>query len=552
MIPTDDDCDECVPDYLKHTPSTHFFSLLPFVVTFLFVAAVVLQKLYPLLSGSGCKRAGNDVQQDTRLPVHNFEGNGANAASRKSLLRKVTGKLERKRVAPLVFAANIGLSAVLVELILCEISNTLDASARRLALNLTLPTLSFLLIVITPALELRAIIASTGLTFSGSGKGKLRAAWFIEVLGLTLWLLGFWYIGHGLLGLYLHAETLHDRQGHSFSEGCLERIGILGISLMASLSGFAAVSALWQTFGVKDKPITESHIARKQAGLDATNDMLLAKRRRLKAVESKLADSDTSQTSLMTKFIGTFRGNSDTQERATLELEVSGLETMRLSLQNALYTLRNRRTTQQRAHTATGRLFVTFSYGFALYCAYRIVNTTLNILRRSLFSTSANSATADPVTNLLALVARNWDPTLDQAMWSRQISFLLSGAMLLLAFNSALQTYLLLARVFPSLLTAAFGGANFALLVSQVCASYVISSALLLRSNVPTEVRGVISEVLGSPLETRKVDAYFEVWFIGASVLTVVGIWVGRKLRSSGNWEDDGFYEDDVELGKRS
>jgi hypothetical protein len=553
MIPTDDDCDECLPDYLKlkDTASARFFSLLPFVLTFLVVATAVLQKVYPRLSGSGCKADANAGLQDVRLPLHSLEGNGA-AAHRRGLLRRAARAVGVRRIAPLVFAANIGLSAVLVELILCEISNTLNASARRLALNVTLPSLSLLLIVVAPALELRAVIASTGLSFASTGKGRVRAAWFVEALGLALWLLAFWYLGHGLLGLYLREETLHDSKPHSFSEGCLERIGIIGISLMASLSGFAAVSAIWQSFLVRDRPVSESDVARKQAGLDATNDMLLAKKSRLRAVERKLAGSDTNHNSLMTKFIGSIRGNSDSQERTTLQLEVTGLETMRLSLQNTLYTLRNRRTSQQQAHTPTGRLFLTFSYSFALYCAYRLVNTTLNILRRSLFSTRATSSTADPVTNLLALVAKHWDPTLNQAMWSRQISFLLSGAMLLLSFNSVLQTYLLFARAFPSMLSAAFGGANFALIVSQVCASYVISSALLLRSNVPTEIRGAISDALGAPLETGKVDAWFEAWFIAASALTVIGIWLGRKLRSSGDWDDDGFYEDDVEMGKRS
>ncbi|KAF2431215.1 hypothetical protein EJ08DRAFT_649026 [Tothia fuscella] len=545
MLPSDDDCDDCIPDYLKDKTSSKILSTIPFLVTFLVVASLVLKRLYPLLSGSDSTSAGNNGSHEAR--VHGFE-NG-NQVRGKGVLRTLWRKLEVRRVAPLVFATNIGLSAVLVELILCEISNALNPSARRLALNLTLPTLMFLLIVVAPALELRAVIASTGLAFNGTGKGRLRVAWFFEGLGLVLWLLGFWYIGHGLLGLYLREETLHWKS-RSFSEGCLERIGIIGISLMASLSGFAAVSALWQTFGVRDKPVSESDISRKQAGLEATNDMLGTKRSRLRAVERKLAD--TRDESVVTRWIGSLRGSTDTQERTTLELEVSGLETMRLSLQNTLYTLRNRRASQLRAYTAVGRLLITFSYGFALYCAFRLGNTTLNIIRRSIFS-SVSSSSTDPVTNLLAYVARHWDPTLNQAMWSRQISFLLSGFMLLLAFNSALQTFLLLARAFPSLLSAAFGGANFALLVSQVCASYVISSALLLRSNLPSEVGGVISDALGAPLETSKVDAWFEAWFMGASFVTVVGIWVGRKLRGPGEWDDDGYgNEGDLELGKRN
>ncbi|TLD37426.1 ABA-GPCR multi-domain protein [Venturia nashicola] len=543
----DDDCDECLPEYLRHPSRTAaLLSSLPFILTFALVSTAVLRKLYPVLSGA--VNAKSDGPHDAGLPVHNFDSKPA--SSRRNCDSKLVGNLSVKRVAQLVFATTIALSTVLVELILCEVSNTLNPTARRLALNVTLPTLLFLLIIAAPALQLRSAITSTGLSFHGTGKGRIRVAWVFEILGLAAWLLAFWYMGHGLLTVYLR-EDYQSKQLHSFSEGCLERVGIIGISLMASLAGFAAISALWQTFGVKDKPIMEAVIARKQIGLESVEEMLSAKRSRLRALERKQSISGT-QTGIMSKVIGTIRGNGESQERMTLGLEISGLETMRMSLNNSLYSLRSRRAAQISAHTFFGRLVTTFNYGFAVYCAFRLGNTTLNILRRSIFSSSSLSHSTDPVTHLLALIARLWDPTLNQALWSRQISFLLSGAMLLLSFNSALQTFLLLSRAFPSLLSAAFGGANFALIVSQVCASYVISSALLLRSNLPREVRGVISDALGAPLETGKVDAWFEAWFLGAALLTGLGIWVGRKL-GSGEWDDDATTEaEEMEMDKRN
>lgn len=547
MLPMNDDCDECLPEYLRHPSwTTVLLSSLPFILTFALVSAAVLKKLYPILSGATSSKSDNP--HDAGLPVHNFDFKPA--SSRRNCNSKLVGNLSVKRVAQLVFAATISLSAVLVELILCEVSNTLNPTARRLALNITLPTLLFLLIIVAPALQLRSVVIATGLSFHGTGKGRIRVAWIFEILGLAAWLLAFWYMGHGLLTVYLR-EDYQSKQLHSFSEGCLERVGIIGISLMASLAGFAAVSALWQIFGVKDKPVTEAVIARKQIGLESTEEMLSAKRSRLRALERKQSISGT-QTGIMSKVIGTIRGNGESQERMTLGLEVSGLETMRMSLNNSLYSLRSRRAAQLSAHTVLGRLVTTFNYGFALYCAFRLGNTTLNIIRRSVFSSTSMSHSTDPVTHLLALIARLWDPTLNQAMWSRQISFLLSGAMLLLSFNSALQTFLLLSRAFPSLLSAAFGGANFALIVSQVCASYVISSALLLRSNLPREVRGVISDALGAPLETGKVDAWFESWFLGAALLTGLGIWVGKKLRS-GEWDEDAVTEaEEMEMDKRN
>jgi hypothetical protein len=532
----DDDCDECIPEYMKHSNGRVLFSSLPFLFTFALVAYFVLRKVYPLLTSGDDGKNSKDRResQDARLPTHNFElkslGSGKNLANR--LHAKIP---DSRKVSKGVFATTIALSAVLVELILCEISNTLDPNARRITLNLSLPTLLVLVVIVAPALEMRSLITLTGLSFHGTGKSRLRAAWIFESIGMFLWLLSFWYVGHGLIVMF-REDALHP-QSHGFSEGCLERVGIVGISLMASLAGFAAVSALWQTFGIRDRPVTEADIARKQAGLAATEEMLSAKRSRLRAIQRKMSDArDEGVKGVMTKVVSTLRGSGDSQERSMLQMEISGLQLMHMSLNNGLYSLRNRHFAQLRAHTLGGKVLTAFSYGFAVYCAYRLANTSFSIARRSLFSSTTPSQ--DLVTYVLALFARHWDPTINQELWSRQISFLLSGVMLLLAFNAALQTFLLLARAFPSLLNAAFGGANFALIVSQVCASYVISSALLLRSNLPTEVRGVISDVLGAPLEISKVDALFETCFVIAACLTTAGIWVGRKLNGPGEDED--------------
>jgi hypothetical protein len=517
---------------MRHTTLGTLFASLPFILTFTVVAWLVLKKVYPLLS-SGTEDGGKSnggsgdnrrESQDVRLPVHNLDLRTSSPA--KGIGHRMRISLRDSRtIAKAVFATTIGLSAVLVELILCEISNSLNANARRLALNLTLPTLLVLVIIVAPGLEMRSMIAATGLSFHGSGKARLNAAWIFESIGMALWLLIFWYFGHGLITMF-REDVLHPEQ-HGFSEGCLERVGIVGISLMASLAGFAALSALWQTFGVRDRPVTEADITRKQAGLASTEDMLNAKRSRLRAITRKMSESRGSE-GMFTKVVSTIRGNSDSQERSTLQLEISGLQLMRMSLNNSLYSLRARRSAQLRAHTIPGRFLSAFSYAFAVYCAYRLANTSFNIWRRFLFGSSTTST--DLVTHLLALLAHYWDESIDQDLYSRQISFLLSGIMLLLSFNSALQTFLLLARAFPSLLSAALGGANFPLVVSQVCASYVISSALLLRSNLPREVRGVVSDVLGAPLEVGKVDALFEGCFVLAAGLTGVGIWVGRKL----------------------
>lgn len=528
-----DDCDECVPDYMAHRgPMSTAISALPFIFTFLIVAFAVSTRLFPILSGHADRKAHHD---NAHLP-------GIASRERQSILNNL--RPSAQSLASVVFSTNIALSTVLAELILCEISNTVNRATRTLALKVTLSLLLFLLIIATPALEIHSVISGARINVGGAQRGQRKLAWVLELCGLAAWLASFWYIGRGFLGSYLHETHLHR---HTFSEGCLERIGVIGISLMASLAGFAAISSLWQTFGVKYRQVSEADIARKQAGLHATNDMLLAKESRLRAVERKL--SDHPQEGFMSRMVGTIRGNPDVQERNTLQLEIQGLEMMRHTLQNSLSVLQSRRQGQLRSHTTYGRLLNMCSYMFALYCAYRIAATTFTTLRR-FSSPNTSFSNSDPINNFLALFAKHWDPTIDRVAWSRTISFLLSGVMLLLSFNSVLQTFFLFARAFPSILN--YTKTNFALLISQIAATYVISSALLLRSNLPVEMKGKIGDALGAPLEPGFTEMWFEGWFLIASAATGLGLWAGKRFKSGG-WEDDeDVGEGDVEMGKMS
>lgn len=98
-----------------------------------------------------------------------------------------------------------------------------------------------------------------------------------------------------------------------------------------------------------------------------------------------------------------------------------------------------------------------------------------------------------------------------------------------------MQTFVLLARLVPpgTLIRQQVASVNLALLVSQMAATYVMASALLLRSNLPKEVGADISDALGIRLEPRFVEWWFESCFLGMAGLTALGIWVGRKVKGS-------------------
>ncbi|KAI9885808.1 MAG: hypothetical protein M1823_002387 [Watsoniomyces obsoletus] len=542
MLPTaSDDCDDgCVPAYMRsrklqwHSLPSIAATSIPFVLTFALVSTLAIHKLYPALA----LRSSPSTDADHRMFTASRGSNTFEAGVR----RWATGQ----RLSALTFAATIALAAVLAELILCEISNAFDPVARTLVLRLTISSLLVLLLLVTPALGWHSVIRSAGWEFTPRRRGGMRCAWVLEAVGMAIWLCAFWWIGHGLPGTHRLQEQHSSRK--PLREACLERIGIIGISLMALLSGFASVSSLWQTFGIRVRPVTEADIARKQSGLEATHELLESKLSRMRALDRKL--SDAPDQGFMTKMLGSLRGNADVQERKTLQMEISGLETMSRSLTTSLAMLRNRRRDQQRSSTATGRLLLLVSYIFSLYCLYRILATSLATSRRWWRPETTFSGT-DPINNLLALIAKHWDPSLDRLAWSRQIAFLLSGVILLASFNSVLQTFQFFSRFAPAVLHHAH--ANLPLLIGQISATYVISSALLLRSNLPKEVGSVISDALGAPLDSAFVDRWFESWFLTASGLTAVGILLVRKVSGGGSDDMDDDDEYDVELGdKRS
>ncbi|KAK3333307.1 Abscisic acid G-protein coupled receptor-domain-containing protein [Cercophora scortea] len=566
-------------------------SLSPFIATFAIVSLVVARRVFPRLSRAqaGASANNNDDDEDEHvLPA------SAPASLRQAHAEHAARSLHhRRRAAAWTFAATLGLTALLAELILADISDLVSPHARAVALRFTLPTLLFLLIVVIPLLELRSVVAGSGWSFRRKGGGRSpRVAWGLLFVLFSGWLFVFWSVGGVITaetdgarwpgtgsseagwfdstGMTIGRAAAGQRHRDSLVEllrsgrlarACLERIGVIGILLMALLSGFASVSSPWHAFAdqraFRRRPVTEADVARKQAGLEATREMLASKRHRLRALQRRVEETAGSNGGggggLVGKMLGSLKGmaSSEASEIKGLALEIKGLEAMEANLAGSLAVLRTRQAEHRRDGTVMGMALAVPRYGFSVYCVYRILATTLTTVRRAYYP-GASFSSSDPINRFLGLLAKHWDPKLDQLAWARQISFLLSGVILAASANSALQTFHLFAKWAPGLLYQA--QANLALLVGQIAATYVISSALLLRSNLPREVGRSVGDALESALEPGFVDRWFEGWFLVASAVTLVGIWVGRKLAGGGLAGDDEFWDDGFgmeELGQK-
>ncbi|KFX94768.1 hypothetical protein V490_04173 [Pseudogymnoascus sp. VKM F-3557] len=541
LSPMDDTCDESCSMPIRPRALLSFHSLgtlgaaLPFILTFAIVSFLVARHLFPLLAG-----AASRVDDDYYLP------SDAPPALKEAEAKHNTWPL-RRRLAAASFGATIALATVLAELILCEISSALDPDARALTLRVTVPALLVLLVLWIPFLEIQSVIRGAGWDFTNRRSGQLnKLPCILQGLIFAAWLAIFWFAGDFTTASSFD-NMLAPAPSPSISDAALSRVGVVGVSLMALLSGFASVSSPWQAFFQRSRPVTDSDLARKATGLDATNDLLAAKKSRLRALTHKLAD--TPSEGFMGRIVGSIRGNPDATEVKALQLEISGLETMAVSLSTSHTLLQARHAAQARAKSPLGRCLIIPDVAFSIYCVYRIIATTVTTLQRSSHPHSTFS-TSDPINRVLSLLVKHVDASLDQAAWARQISFLLAGIMLLLSFNSVLQTLHVFSRFAPGLVRQA--QANLPLAVAQISAMYVISAALLLRSNLPAEMASGIGQALGKGVDAGFVERWFEGWFLVGGGATALGIWGGRRL---GEGEGEGWddYGGDLELGtKRS
>ena len=496
-------------------------ALAPFLAAFVVIDVLFARHVFPRLNPQD--RDG----EDHILPVH------APAALRHAHAEH-GAKSRGRRGAAWAFGTTVALAATLGLLILGEILEVVDPAAKNFALHVTVPTLLFFVVVLVPWLECRAVIAGMGWSFQRTAKGRIpRIAWMLQTVLFSGWVFAFWAVGNAVPEAATTKEA--PTAVETLTRATLERVAVVGICLMALLAGFASVSSPWHTFVDRASPVSDADVNRKQSGLEATTEMLASKRHQLSLLQRRV-ESDSKSSSLMGKVMGTFRSTSDETEVRALRIDIAGLETMEANLSSSVSMMRNRRDAAARASTTLGQLTLLPSHLFSAYCVYRVLATLLTSLRR-LHAPDTTFANSDPINRLLGLVARHWDPKLDQLAWARTISFALSGVILLASANSVVQTFHLFAKWTPGLLRHA--QANLALAVGQVAATYVISASLLMRSQLPQSVGGAVTGVLHAALSPAFVDRWFETCFLVGSVGTAFGIWLGRKL-SFDDYEDMG------------
>ncbi|XP_031634812.1 Golgi pH regulator [Contarinia nasturtii] len=396
----------------------------------------------------------------------------------------------------LIFSSTFALSLTMFELIIFEIIGLLESSSRYFHWRLELTLLLFMVIALIPFY----------IAYSSINNISFVPPKWVVPLTLSVWILflyGFWRIGDPFPLLSLSVS-----HGVFRIEQAVSRIGVIGVTVMAILSGFGAVNYPYTSMTYFIRPVSQTDVLTLERRLLLTMDMILAKKKRI-AIDRKQNKTHSTRQGIWGML--TSKLTSGTENIGQLRLEIGGLEELSRQLFLEVHALRNMQERQRWARTLQGKYFNVLGHFFSLYCMWKIFICTINII----FDRVGKK---DPVTRGIEIAVHWCGLEMDIAFWSQHVSFFLVGCIVVTSIRGLLLT---LTKFFYKI-SSSKSSNIIVLVLAQIMGMYCAASVLLMRMNMPPEYRVIITEVLGG-LHFNFYHRWFDVIFL-VSALSTIGI----------------------------
>lgn len=447
------------------------------------------------------------------------------------LSRKLFRDYEVKySIVQILFSAVFSASLNLFELIIFEIMDILDPSSRWINWKAALYFLMFTLIFVLPYCQAFVLLYE-----SGWRREKAFAASFVV---LAVWLYAFWRIGDPFPILSREHGVFSIEQG-------VGRIGVVGVTVMAVLSGFGAINCPYTYLAIFLRRVDDAEIQSLERKYLQSVEAVLNKKKRIcyermvqqqqqqqKQKQARRDPATPESAGLVRRMLGqVMASSSGGNDRADIvdmwERDVAGLDEVCRSLFLELNDYRVAKKRVEFAETWQGKMFNVLGYFFSVYCLYKVTMANVNIIFDRV-------ATRDPVTRGFEILLTYLSLEIDAAFWAQYVSFVLISAM---AFTSIRGLLNHLVKVFYSL-SSAFSASTMVLVFSQIMGFYFVSSILLIRMNLPVKYRVIITDVMGD-IQFHFYHRWFDVIFLISALISIIFIFVSEKSASKTKLVDD-------------
>eukprot|EP00048_Salpingoeca_helianthica_P001063 m.46274 g.46274 ORF g.46274 m.46274 type:complete len:467 (+) comp11108_c0_seq1:74-1474(+) len=403
-----------------------------------------------------------------------------------------------------LFAFTLALSCTMFELIIFEILDLLPRATRYLVWRASIITMLVLLVVVLP------YYVCFNLLTNNTRATPMRVLASIALWALFVWL--FWHLGDPLPVVDSDIGLLAVEQG-------VGRIGIVGVTCMALLSGWGAVFSPYSYMARFSKPVDAARLRTAERQLLQTMSMSLSKKRRL-ALAAFHRRGPAPAPGLFSRLSSVFTGKSDTSDsnnNATAQADIRALDELSEHLFLELHDLRLQHAQVKFHRTLLGRLFDLAGHALTVYGVYRVVMATINTLLRRV-------GKVDPVTRGLQIAVDHLGLELDVHTWSQYVSFVLVGFMIV----TSIRSFLIQLTKFFHFFASSASSQLVVVLLAQLMGMYFVSLVLLMRMNMPAEYRIIITDVLGS-LQFPFYHSWFDAIFLLSAVLSALMLFISRR-----------------------
>ncbi|KAF7389188.1 hypothetical protein HZH66_010325 [Vespula vulgaris] len=411
------------------------------------------------------------------------------------------------RLVQLIFSTTFSLSCTMFELIIFEIIRVLDSSSRYFHWNVGLYMLLFMVIVLIPFYIAYFIISNIRF---------VRLNWIrpLTIIVYLFYLYLFWKIGDPF-------PILSPKKGLLSIEQGVSRIGVIGVTVMALLSGFGAVNYPYSSMAYFMRPVSYADVQAIEKRLLQTMDMIIVKKKRIALAKKGEMIGQSEVRSRLWGMLGPLGGTKGNQESVysikQLQIEVIALEELSRQLFLEAHDIQNARERLEWAATWQGKYFNFLGYFFSLYCIWKILISTINIV----FDRVGKK---DPVTRGIEIAVHWMGFDIDVTFWSQHISFYLVGCIVLTSIRGLLLT---LTKFFYAI-SSSKSSNIIVLILAQIMGMYFVSSVLLMRMNMPAEYRIIITQVLGE-LQFNFYHRWFDVIFLVSALSSIVFLYLAHK-----------------------
>uniref|UniRef100_A0A0X3P8H9 Golgi pH regulator B n=2 Tax=Schistocephalus solidus TaxID=70667 RepID=A0A0X3P8H9_SCHSO len=423
-------------------------------------------------------------------------------------LRKLFRDYEvQQKIVLMVFSFTFSLSCLTFELVIFEILDILESSSRRFHWRLVLVITLVDVIIVLPIVISHYLAVS--LRFIPN-KSTFRLGVSLSFFLVYLYL--FWKLGDSF--------PISSPRHSLFSiEPCIGRVGVIGVTIMALLSGFGAVNYPYTCMSLFAQPVSQEDIQASEKRLLQTYGMLLAKKRRLVQVETERKCATTNSSNRfwgVIKAVGTSFVNSSVSTKALRE-EIVSLEEVSRHLFLELHNLRCAQERIEFSRTLKGLYFNFLGYFFCVYCIWKIFVSTINILFNRV-------GLQDPITRGIDIAVHYFGFEFNVKFWSQQISFWLVGVIVVTSIRGLLIT---LTKFFYAIASTKSSNV-IVLLIAHIMGTYFLSSVVLLRMNMTAEYRTILTQILGD-LQFHFYHRWFDVIFLVSAVSSIFFLYIAHK-----------------------